>query len=237
MSGGITLENFRPWPCQEELLRSMMHSHDTQLVLHANRSGASTVAAAWIASMATDIPIVTADGVELFMRPDHLRGKPVTLWCGAQDWWATKEQVIHTLLTNKRKDSIGMIDDRHLREGSMTWENKRDGLLRRVTLQSGAVIVFQPQTSIDWMNGSRIHGTWIDEQIKDRCIFSEIATRTIDAGQLIWTVTPQQWLKRPSVSSKTTEALVEHSKRSPYTHVTRFRSRGIDYRNKSLPDE
>lgn len=231
---GITLADFRPQPQQEELLRAMKdHRLYEALVLHANRSGASTAAAAWIASMATDRPITTNNGESLFMRPDSLRGIPLTLWCVANDWHAIKEQVTGLLLSLASNDYLGLISMRHFLSSGfkqldgIVWEDKQANILKSITLHNGTRIVFQPSDNIDWMSGERLHGVWIDETLKDHSVYGELAMRAIDSGKLVWTISASadDGVLSPSSPSKTIVRILEKAQwaRHP-SSVFRFRA-------------
>lgn len=241
---GITLADFRPQPQQEELLRAMTDSRLHQaLVLHANRSGASTAAAAWIASMATDRPITTNTGESLFMRPDSLRGIPLTLWCVASDWIAIKEQVTGILLPVVSEGQLGMISMQNfLSSGFKTldgivWEDKRGGILKSITIRNGTRIVFQPSSNIDWMSGERIHGVWIDETMRDHAVYNELLMRSIDDGRLIWTVSPSMLDAKvsPSNPDVTIAKVVEQTQRTPYAaRVFRFKPKQLVHNSAML---
>lgn len=234
---GITLADFRPQPQQEELLRAMKdHRLYEALVLHANRSGASTAAAAWIASMATDRPITTNNGESLFMRPDSLRGIPLTLWCVASDWIAIREQVTSLLISLANNDYVGLISMQNfLLSGfkqldGIVWEDKRGGILKSITLTNGTRIVFQPSGNIDWMSGEKIHGIWIDETLRDHAVYSELLMRSVNAGRLIWTVSGSMGDEKdsPSNPSKTIAEIVDQAQRTRHTsRVFRFKPKPL----------
>ena len=235
---GFTLADFRPQPQQEEFLRAMKDNRLYEaLVLHTNRSGASTAAAAWIASMATDRPITTNNGESLFMRPDSLRGIPLTLWCVANDWIAIREQVTNLLLTLGGENHVGLVSNSQIIQNSLLWEYKRAGTVKSVTLHNGTRVVFQSSCAIDWMPGERIHGVWIDETLRDHAVYSELLMRSVDAGKLVWTVSEPAGDAKdsPSNPSKTIDRIVEQAQRTRHTcRVFRFNPKPLLHESASL---
>jgi len=88
------------------------------------------------------------------------------------------------------KESPPIIAKRHIE--SIAWMSKQLSIPQRITLKNGSTIDFKPgEAGRTAFEGAEYDGVWIDEELADSLVFTEIQRGLVDrGGKLWWTATP-----------------------------------------------
>jgi hypothetical protein len=186
-----------------------------QAILETNRGSKSMTSAAKIAAVARDVPLIAWDGEEIECRPDHQKGKNLTIWIiglqlnhigqtmfrllfeegafqviqdedtGAWRTWKPWEEYDRKY-SHMARPGPAFIPSYEIDHDSWVWEHKGAKQVSSVRLKNGTQFHFYPSTG-EVKKGDPVHVIWIDELVANSEHYPEWIARLTDyEGWLLW---------------------------------------------------
>lgn len=197
-------------------------SQSSEMLLRGgNRSSKSVTAAALVASIARDVPVMTYDGRLIETRRKHQKGRELQIWViglkidhfatihrllfragvykiikdkDTQEWraWRPWEQS-DAEREDECKPSFPLIPRSMVDPKSWSWESKASRQMTHVRLPGLAEIWCFPSTAQEPRQGEPVDVIWIDEAIQYPAHYGEWQARLSDErGRIIWSSWPRK---------------------------------------------